>query len=356
MSDCKSVSIIIPCRNEERFIAKCLDSIIANEHPKDRLEMLVVDGMSEDGTRTIVDGYARRYGFIRLLDNPKKHFTGAANIGVNNANGDVVMIMGAHASYERNYISSCVKYLRDYNADNVGGVLIATALKNTIMSKAVALALCHPFGAGNAHYRIGSKEPRWVDTVFGGCYKKEVFERIGLFNEDLPRSADMDFNIRLKQAGGKILLVPEIVAYYYPKPSLGGFLVHTVDDGFWAVCPLKYGSRIYYWRHLVPLVFVSSLIGSGALAGFCSFFSWSFLVISGAYALANIGSSIHIAMKEKSFKYVLAVPLAFGARHIAYGLGSLYGLVKVLTAKQFWESIFSRRERSCVASRNAKGR
>lgn len=330
------VTIIIPCRNEERFIASCLDSVIANDYPKDRLEVLVVDGMSEDGTRPIVEDYMKQHSFIRILANPKRNFTSAVNMGISNAKGEVVMIIGAHATYEKGYVSKCIKSLRGYNADNVGGILIPIPFENTAMAKAIALTLSHPFGAANSYSKIGSKAPRWVDTVFGGCYKKEVFEKVGLFNEDLPRSADMEFNMRLKRAGGKILLIPEIVAYYYPKPDLKGFVEHNFDDGFWAIYPLKFGHRTFYWRHLVPLAFVLSLIGSAALAAFSSIFLRLFIGILGAYALANVASSIHISLRERNLKYLSTIPLAFVARHIPYGLGSLYGLLKVLVSKQFW--------------------
>lgn len=332
MSEYPLVSIIIPCRNEEKFIGKCLDSVIANDYPKDRLEVLVVDGMSEDGTRRVVAGYTQEHPFIRLLNNAKKHATAAFNIGVKCAKGEVIMIMGAHATYDKGYISNSVKFLYEYDADNVGGVCRILPRDNTLIGRSIAAALASPLGSGNAYTKIGSKGPRWVDTVFGGCYKKEVFEKIGLFNEALTRSQDIEFNLRLKKRGGKILLVPEIKWYYYVRSGLKEFSEHNFDDGFWTFYPLKFGSRTFYWRHLVPLVFVLSLLASAVLAAFSSLFLWLFLGILSAYALANMGSSIHIAIKEKSFKYLPTVPLAFVARHIPYGLGGLYGLLKVLVS------------------------
>lgn len=324
------VSAIIPCYNEENFIGKCLDSIIANGYPKDRLEILVVDGMSEDRTNEIVEGYARRYPFIKILENSKRNFTTGVNRGIKNASGDIIMIMGAHATYEKNYVSNCVKFLRKYNADNVGGILIHKPFKNTNIAKAIALTLSHPFGSGNSPFRIGSKEPKWVDTVFGGCYRKEVFEKIGLFNEDLARSADMDFNARLRRAGGKILLVPEVVTYYYPRSDLKGFLAHNFDDGFWAIYPLKFVSQPFSWRHWIPLVFILSLIASTVLSVIFQEFRWLLFSIIGAYAILNLGATMHVSIRERHFSYLFVLPIAFASRHFVYGLGSVFGLLVVL--------------------------
>ena len=142
--------------------------------------------------------------------------------------------------------------------------------------------------------------------------------------------------MRLRDTGGKILLVPSIVVHYYPKSRLKDFLVHSLSDGFWAVYPLKFGSRPFFLRHLIPLTFVSSLIGSAALSAVTSFFLWFLGGILCAYALANIGSAVHVSLKERSLKYLPALLLAFPARQFPYGVGSLYSLLRVFTSAQFW--------------------
>ena len=354
MSNLPFVSIIIPCRNEEKFIAKCLDSIIANNYPKDRLEILVIDGMSEDGTRKIVGRYTQQYPFIGLLDNPKKITPAALNIGIKHAKGDIIVRMDAHSTYEKDYISKCVKYLNEYKADNVGGIWIINPRNNTFIAKAITLALSHLFGVGGAYYKIGrSKEPRWVDTVPFGCYRKEIFERIGLFDEELPRSEDIDFNLRLRKAGGKILLVPEIVIYYYTRSTLKSFCKHYFENGVLTTYFLKYGKRAFSWRHLIPCAFVSSLIGSAALSVFSQIFLWLFLFILGSYSLANIYFSGRIAIREKNFRYLFVMPLIFATLHIGYGLGSLYGLLKVIMSKQFWKNQWQKRLGSALSRLSA---
>ena len=205
-------SVIIPCRNEEKFIGKCLDSIISQDYPREDLEVLVIDGISEDKTRKIIKDFSLKYSFIKLLDNPNKFTPFALNIGVKAARGEIIIRMDAHAGYEKDYISKCVKHLEEHSADNIGGVIKTLPKENTLVAKSIANCLSSFFGAGGSYFRLGTEKPKWVDTVFGGCYKRKVFEKVGLFNEKLLRSQDIEFNKRLKRAGGRVLLVPEIVA------------------------------------------------------------------------------------------------------------------------------------------------
>jgi len=306
------VSIIIPCRNEEKFIGKCLDSISRQDYPKENLEVLVVDGMSGDKTREIIKEYSEKYSFIKFLENPNKFTPFALNIGIKNAQGEVILRMDAHAGYEKYYISKCVKYLRESGADNVGGVMKTLPSKNTVWAQAIAISLSHPFGVGGSQFRKGTDNPKWVDTVFGGCYKKEIFDKIGLFNENLIRSQDMEFNLRLKEAGGKILLHPEIVSYYYPKSNLKDFFLHNIKDGIWAVYPLKFVKIPLRLRHYIPLIFILTLPLS----------VWPYILLS-------LFFSAKISFREKDVRLFFIMPLVFGARHIGYGLGSAWGIVKL---------------------------
>lgn len=349
--EARKISIIIPCRNEEQFIGKCLDSIIANDYSKDRLEIMVVDGMSEDGTRRIVQRYTQRYSFVRLLDNPNKIIPTAMNIGIKNAKGDIIMKMDAHASYKRDYISKCVKYLYEYDADNVGGICKMVPRENTIFGKSIALALSNPFGAGDAHYKIGfSKKPKWVDTAPFGCYRRDIFQSIGLYDENIARSEDVNINSKLRRLGGKILLVPEIVIYYYTRSKFSELCKHSFDNGFWITYPLKFGRLLFSWRHLVPLAFASSLIGPLSLLGLLSLLGphdflgslslLSFLLIVALYFLCNIFFSTKIALREKDLRYLFIMPLIFATLHVVYGLGSLWGLLKTMVSGQFWKNQF----------------
>jgi glycosyltransferase involved in cell wall biosynthesis len=307
------VSIIVPCLNEEEWISVCLDSIIANDYPKEYLEVLVVDGMSKDKTREIVAGYTVKHSYIRLFDNPKVTTPAAMNMGITHAKGDVIIKMDAHTKYSTDYISKCVRHLQESGADNVGGILESVASANTLEAKAIAICLSHVFGAGGSTFRIGAAEPMEVDTVAFGCWKREVFEKIGVFNEQMAQIEDLEFNYRLRAAGGTIMLFPDIRAQYYPSSAtLPDFFMHNYTDGIWATYPLKYGFKVSL-RHLIPLLFVVTIFVS----------IWLYIWVSLLF-------SLQVAAAEKNWRFLFIMPLAFGARHIAYGIGSLVGLFKIL--------------------------
>ena len=330
------ISIIIPCRNEEKYINKCLDSVINQDYSKEILEVLVIDGMSKDNTKKILEDYSHRYHFIRYLENPKKITPCALNIGIKNAKGEIIIRMDAHAKYEKYYISKCVKYLNEYNVDNVGGNMITLPIEDTLIGRSIVKVLTSKFGVGNSAFRTGSKEPKFVDTVFGGCYRKEVFDKIGLFNENLSSSQDMEFNLRLIRSGGKILLVPDILSYYYTRSNPVSFIKNNFRNGFWAVYPLKFVKIPLRWRHYIPLAFVSALLGSALLAFYWRIFGYFFLFITGLYLLGNAFFSAKIVVSEKNWRYFFITILTFTIFHLSYGFGSMVGLVKVLFSKNFW--------------------
>jgi|GEM_PF-133162 glycosyltransferase involved in cell wall biosynthesis len=325
------VTVVIPCRNEEKSVAKCLDSILAQDYSRDHLEVFVVDGMSEDGTKKIIDDYSFKHNFIRLLENPDKTTPFALNKAIRAARGEIIVRMDAHSSYKKDYVSKCVRNLKISGADNVGGISIISPRTNSFTSKAIALSLSSFFGAGNARYRISvPKSWQEVDTVHCGCYRSDVFRRIGMFDERLSRSQDMEFNLRLKNAGGKILLFPDIVSYYYPKSTFKEFFIHNLNDGIWAIYPLKFVKVAFQPRHYAPLLFVFLLLLLGAM----SFSSPKalFLLFYGiaVYLLVSLCASIMVAFKERNPAYVLVMPLVFAVRHVGYGAGSLWGIIKLL--------------------------
>src|SRR5215475_474589 len=228
------VSIVIPCRNERSQIGVCLDSLLASDYSPGNLEILVVDGMSEDGTREIVANYAREYPSVKLVDNPSHVTPVGMNLGIERSAGDVIAIVGAHTIFDRNYISECVKYLDACGADEVGGVLLSVPRENTVVGRAIAECFVHPFGSGaDISFKRGTKEPRWVPTVFSGCFRRSVFERVGRFNEDLKQSQDSEFNHRLAAAGGKILLIPHVTVRYLCRSDLWAFMRHAWRNGVW---------------------------------------------------------------------------------------------------------------------------
>jgi len=337
------ISILIPCRNEGKFIGRCLDSIIVQNYPKEKLEVLIVDGMSEDETRKILKSYIQKLPYLKLQDNPKKITPTALNIGIEKSKGNFILRMDAHSECEKDYISKCLKYMKEFNADAVGGIIKTLPRNNTLTENLVCTALSHPFGVGKSFHKIGSKKPQWVDTAFGVCYKREIFKEVGFFNEKLARGQDMEFSLRLKKAGFKTLLVPEIVSRYYPRSNFFSFIKTSVINGIWAVLPFKYTSIMpVSWRHLIPLAFVSILIALGILSIFLQILVWPLLSAILLYSIFSIYFSFKIALKIKDIRYLFLMPIMFGLLHLGYGLGSLVGSVNVIVSKHFWKNRFIR--------------
>jgi glycosyltransferase involved in cell wall biosynthesis len=327
------VSVIIPCRNEEKSIGKCLDSVIANDYTKEKLEVVVVDGMSEDKTKEIVNKYAARFPFIKLLSNSKKIVPTAMNIGIKNAQGQIIIRMDAHNVYKEDYVSKCVKYLQEYNVDNIGGILVTLPGADTLIAHSIALALSHPFGVGDAYFRIGSKEPKYVDTVPFGCYKREVFDKIGFFDEDLVRNQDDEFNLRLIKSGGKILLMPDIVSYYYARDSLLKLWKMYYQYGYFKPLVAQKIGTVLTWRQLIPAIFIGSLACSFFLSLISKLFLWIFVIIFLLYISANLFFSSQIAAR-KGLKYLPILPIVFFTLHVSYGIGYLKGILDFILLKR----------------------
>lgn len=327
------VSIIIPYHNEAEFIARVLESLVKQDYPKDKIEILAVNSNSSDNSPEIVKSYAQKDNRVKLLDNPLGLTPISMNIGIKNARGEFVTKTDAHTIYPPDYISKCVRYLEEYKTDAVGGVTYNIPANDSLAAKAIVLALSSPLSGGGAFRRVRGK-PRLADTAFGICYRKDVFDRIGLFNEKLARSQDFDFNLRLTQAGGKILLAPDIALAYYPKQkTVISFWKRNFVDGIWTILPLKFGSRIFKPRHLAPLAFVStiSLLALGSLL-FAPLI-WIAIVILALHFGVTLYFSLKIAVRERNILLLPFLIPAFAARHFAYGVGSIVGVIKLLVPK-----------------------
>lgn len=325
--------MVVPVRNEEAFIAQCIESIAGNDYPKDRLEILVYDGISTDRTRSILAQLAERYPMIWVRDNPAKVVPAALNAGILEARGEVVLRMDAHAEYPRNYIGKCVEWLMRSGADVVGGALIARPGASNLVARAVAIAVSHPYGVANAWFRLKTRTPRWVDTVPFGAYRRRVFDTFGLFDEELVRNQDDEFNFRLIRGGGKIFLAPEIVAYYYARESLSKVFWQYFQYGYWKVRVLQKHRVPSTWRQLVPPSFVLALTVGGLLAAANPLGRYLFTLVLGTYLIATLLFSAHISLGQGP-EYLPILPAAFAAIHFGYGLGFLKGIWDFLVLKK----------------------
>lgn len=315
------VSILIPMRNEERYIAACLDSILANDYPKDRLEILVIDGISTDRSREITQDYAKRYPFLRLLNNTKRIIPAALNIGIQEAKGEIIIRMDAHTSYALDYIRRCVELLETTEAANVGG--LQRAVGTNYISKAITIAITTPFGIGNAYFRYAEKE-MWVDTVYLGAWRKSTLEALGGFDEEWVVNEDYELNYRLRKAGGKILLSPEIRCWYYVRPSLKALARQYLRYGFWKVKTLVRYPNSLRWRQLAPPALVVALLLSLGILPVNRMLGVTVPVL---YLAANLVASIWIASR-RGCKYLPLLPVVFATIHLSWGTGFLAGLFK----------------------------
>jgi glycosyltransferase involved in cell wall biosynthesis len=319
------VSVIVPCRNEVRYLQSCLDALLTNDYPADRTEILIVDGMSQDGTREIAARATAAHPSVRLLDNAKMKTPAALNIGLAHARGSIIMRMDAHAICPSHYISTLVQYLRASGADNVGGLCRTCAADSGVMAGAIAATLSHPFGVGNSYFRIGTTVPRWVDTVPFGCYRREVFDRIGAFDEDLPRNQDDEFNMRLLRAGGKILLVPDVVCDYYSRGLLRKLSLMMYQYGLFKPLVVRKVQGFLTLRQIVPALLLLFLVVTGVASFFHPIGLILFACITSLYVTALISSALTIAWRSK-FSHGLASLVAFPCIHFSYGIGYWVGL------------------------------
>ena len=328
-----TVTIILPCRNEAGYIRACLDSLLATAYPRAHLEILVVDGGSDDGTREIIAEYAAKHPGLRLLDNPEGVVPTALNAGIREATGEIIVRMDAHVIYPAEYVPRLVAGLRETGADNVGGCIVTLPADGTPVAQAIAIALSHPFGVGNSHFRIGSPEARFVDTVPFGCYHRSVFARIGLFDEELIRNQDDEFNHRLLRNGGRVLLLPDVVSYYYARRSIRQVARMYYQYGYFKPLAARKIGRVMTVRQLVPSAFLVGLVGGGLLSLLAPLVAPIWGLTVGAYALAVLACAMPTA-RIYGLRCAAALAVVFPALHLSYGAGFLRGL---------WDGVVRRR-------------
>lgn len=321
MSEWPFVSVLIPMRNEHRFIAHCLDSVLAQDYPGDRVEVLVVDGMSEDDSREIVRAYCERSSTIRLLSNPKRLQAAALNIGLRKAQGEIIVRLDAHASCAPDYIRKCVELLRTAGADNVGGV--QRAVGTGYVSRAIAVATTVPFGIGNGHFRY-AKRAMWAETAYLGAWRKATLNALDGFEESWAVNEDYELNYRLRKIGGRILLSPAIKCYYHVRPSLGALATQYYRYGFWGVKTLYRYTDSLRWRQMAPPALVASLFVSILLLPLRPALG---AVVPIVYAGTTCIAALAIAFRGR-WRPLPLLPIIFATMHLSYGLGFLIGLTR----------------------------
>jgi glycosyltransferase involved in cell wall biosynthesis len=327
------VSIICPVYNEDKHIGKCLDSIL-NQSFSGETEIILIDGNSSDNTRQIIQSFIKKYSNIVLLDNPARFTPVSLNIGIKRAVGEFVIRIDAHSSYPSNYVDTLISSFIRLNADNVGCVIKTKPANDSIKCKAIAYVLGHPFGVGNSYFRIGTSQVLRVDTVPFGIFKRSLFNRIGLFDEELLVNQDDEFNFRIIKNGGDIYLLPDIFVDYIARDSIYKTIRMFYQYGLYK--PLvnsKIGSTTTI-RQIFPLLFLLGICLGPFIGMFYSkiFFLYYFILF--LYSFCAIYFSINSVNKIKE-QVVLYMPLVFFMVHMSYGYGYLIGQIKVLRGKKF---------------------
>ena len=330
-----SVVIILPIRNESGFIEHGLRAILEQDYPGE-VEILIADGMSTDNTREIIDDFSARHPQLKIciLDNPREIVPTGINIALRKAKGEIVIRLDGHTTIAPDYVRQCVETLQRTHADNVGGKM--NSIGSNPFGHAVALATSTPFGIGGGRFHYSDKE-EWVDTVYMGAWPRRVFEKIGMFDEELVRDQDDEFNYRLRAYGGKIFLSPKIRSTYSVRSDLRTLWRQYFQYGFWKVRVLQKHPRQMCLRQFVPPVFVLALLISAFLALSTFFFPFlhaqrpSFILclssfLPALYLLVNLAASIYTSHRRRAWSRFPFLILAFAILHLSYGLGFLVGL------------------------------
>ncbi len=318
------VSVIVPCRNERAYLENFLASMLRQERDGLEVEFLIADGMSDDGTREILQQYATRHPELRVIENPGKFVSTGLNAAIRAARGDIIARMDVHTEYAPDYLRQCVRVLGESGAGNVGGP--ARTRSRGHQQAAVCLAYHSPFSCGGAAFHNTAYEGP-ADTVTYGCWQKSTLEKLGGFDEELIRNQDDELNLRLSRAGGKIWQSTAIQSWYYPRASWGAVFRQYMQYGYWKVRVIQKHQLPASIRHLVPGGFVGSLIALAALAPFSRLASGTLVGLAGIYLTANLLASLWTCRTPGTRRYLPRLPGIFMAYHFGYGYGFLRGLI-----------------------------
>ncbi len=328
------VSIVVPLRNEAPYIDECIASYLSQDYPSNRLEVVVADGMSSDGSAERVAEFARRDPRVRVVTNPRRVRAAGVNEGIAAAQGDIIILMDFHVVYPKDYVKTCVELLESDVADNVGGVIDTKSGAPTLVAKGIAAMLKSPFGVGGSRFRT-SQRAGVVDTVPFGAFYRTLIDRVGGFNERLVRTEDNEFNSRITASGGRVYMTPRIWSTYYARPTVACLCRQAFGSGKSHIATLVENAGGFTWRHFIPFCFVLSLL-IGVLGWLWSPFGWAAGASLTAYAMAAVVASMGVARREGASLFPLMPPL-FLAYHVTYGVGTLYGLAclpRFLSAKR----------------------
>ncbi len=333
--DSLTVSVIIPCRNEGRFIKTVLQRLFEQDYSKS-FEIIVVDAMSTDDTVRQVESFIKETTTkrIRIIPNEKIIIPAGLNLGIEKAVGEIIVRMDGHALPQRDYLRIAVDTLVSNNYDVVGGICKTKPACDNYVARGVAIGISHIFGVGDSRFRLANshQKARLVDTVPFGCFKKSLWKQLGGFDETLLANEDYDFNYRVRKNGGCVFLNPELVTEYFARATLSDLAQQYFRYGKWKLKMLSKAPKSLRLRHVIPPAFLLGLLLSGLVGLALNFFFVIFLFLLSAYLLANIIAAIHASLRAGSVGTFPMVIIVFIIMHFSWGGGLLYS---------FFDNIFS---------------
>lgn len=319
-----SVSVVMPVRNEADFIERSLKAVLAQKYPSESMEIIIADGLSTDATRAEIEKLKSATDIpIRIVDNPERIAPSGLNRAISEAKGEIIVRVDGHCEIEPDYVANCVKYLQAGRAEGVGGPI--ETLGETLRARAIAVAMSSTFGVGGSAFRTVNDREMYVDTVAFPGYKREIFEKVGLFNEELVRNQDDEFNYRLRKSGGRILLATDIRSRYYSRSGFKSLWRQYFQYGYWKIRVMQLHPKQMSLRQFMPFAFVLTIILFSILSIFFAAGRWALMGIAGIYLLANLAATLKSAKRIEPRGLPL-VFISFPILHFSYGLGFAAGL------------------------------
>jgi len=315
-----TVSIIVPCYNEEQTVGLLLQAILDQTVGARAMEVILSDGGSTDGTLEIIRDFARRHPAlgVRVVPNPARAIPAAVNRGIEAARGKIILRLDAHSIPQPDYVAQCLRVLRETGAANAGGAWEIHPSARTWIARSIAAAASHRLGAGDARYRTSGAAGE-VDTVPFGAYPRAWLERVGPYDESLLTNEDYEYNVRLRQAGGKVWFDPSIRSIYFARATLGGLARQYARYGFWKARMLRRYPGTLRWRQALPPVFFLAALGLALAALWLPLARWLLALQWTLYAVALLAAGVMQACRKRDASLALGMPLAWTVMHLAWG-------------------------------------
>jgi succinoglycan biosynthesis protein ExoA len=323
-----TISIIVPCRNEQNTIQLLLKSLYQHSYPRSQIQVVIADGLSSDHTRQRITEFSKEHPdlCVIVVDNSKGNIPAGLNRALAASTGEIIIRLDAHSVPNADYIARCVKALENGFGDNVGGVWEILPGGTSWQARAIAIAAAHPFGVGDAWYRY-SDRAQLVDTVPFGAFRRELYEKIGAFDETLLTNEDYEFNTRIRQSGGKVWLDPAIRSVYFARSSFADLIRQYWRYGFWKARMLRNYPDAIRWRQILPPAFVISLLLLPLISLLWPYAAWLFVIEFTTYFIVLLVVGIRSAISKRDILLIFGVPLAIGMMHLTWGSAFLWSLI-----------------------------